>query len=117
VEKPAAGKKYRAAVIGEREIIYGFACAGLEIVPVDDPADAGRQLRTLAENDCAVIFVTESIYPHLRKEAEAYRESTLPAVILIPGTEGSTGRGAQRVRESVIRAVGSDILFQGGNNS
>ena len=36
-----------------------------------------------------------------------------PAVILIPGVYGNTGRGMAEVHKSVERAVGSDILFGG----
>ena len=42
-----------------------------------------------------------------------YRESLLPAVILIPGVSGNTGKGIEGVKKSVEQAVGSDILFGG----
>ncbi len=105
---------YKIAVMGDRDSIYGFASVGLEIVPVDDPAGAGRQLRALAEEGYAIIYVTEALYGHLGKELAAYAESSLPAIIPIPGVSGNTGIGIKQVKQSVEKAVGSDIIF-GGN--
>lgn len=34
-----------------------------------------------------------------------------PAIILIPGVSGNTGKGIESVKKSVEQAVGSDILF------
>jgi V/A-type H+-transporting ATPase subunit F len=34
----------------------------------------------------------------------------MPAIILIPGKDGSLGIGQENVTQSVVRAVGADIL-------
>ena len=106
---------YKIAVMGDRDSIYGFASVGLEIHPVDNVATAGRSLKALAESGYAVIFVTEALCPHIKKEIETYRESVLPAIIPIPGVSGNSGYGIAQVKKSVERAVGSDILFGGQN--
>ena len=102
---------YKIAVIGDRDSIYGFSAAGLEVFPVEDTAGAAELLRDLADNDYAVIFTTESLCPYIEKEMEMYRESTLPAIIPIPGVSGNNGYGMQQVKKFVVQAVGSDILF------
>ena len=102
---------YKIAVMGDRDSIYGFASVGLDIYPVDDLAHAGRQLRNLAENDYAIIYMTEALCAHLEKELETYREQPLPAIIPIPGVAGNTGLGMAQVKKSVEQAVGSDIIF------
>ena len=38
---------YKAAVMGDRDSIYGFAALGLDIFPETDPAQAAKRLRTL----------------------------------------------------------------------
>lgn len=101
----------RAAVMGDRDSIYGFAAIGLDIYPVGDVAKAGRQLRTLAEAGCAVIYVTEALCPYIQEEMAFYRDKKLPAIIPIPGAAGNTGLGMARVKKFVEQAVGSDILF------
>lgn len=102
---------YRIAVLGDRDSIYGFAALGLEIFPVSDAESGVRTLRSLAERDYAVIYITESLAKDLEEELERYQESLLPAIILIPGVRGNTGAGLQAVKRSVEQAVGSDIIF------
>lgn len=102
---------YKVAVLGDRDSIYGFAALGLDVFPVSESGDAARTLRTLAEQDYAVIYLTEALAKDLGEELDRYRESPLPAVILIPGVHGNTGMGIQAVKRSVEQAVGSDIIF------
>ena len=97
--------------MGDRDSIYGFAALGMEPFPITDPTEAARQLHHMAENNYAVIYMTEALGSQLQKELDRYREEELPAIILIPGTSGNTGIGMEQVRTSVIQAVGSDIIF------
>ncbi len=103
---------YRAAVMGDRDSIYGFAAIGLDIYPVDDPLRAGKQLRTLAEGGYAVIYVTEALCESVKEEMAFFRERKLPAILPIPGASGNTGLGMAQVKKYVEQAVGSDILSQ-----
>ena len=102
---------YKIAVMGDMDSIYGFAALGLDLFPMADPADAGKKLRELAENDYAVIYLTEGLAEKIEAEIDRYKESDLPAIILIPGVSGNTGRGIMAVKKSVERAVGTDIIF------
>ena len=101
---------YKAAVMGDRESIYGFAAVGLDIFPTEKDASAGHKLRELVKSGYAVIYITEQLYMHLKTDIEEYHESILPAVIPIPGASGSSGMGINMIKKSVERAVGSDIL-------
>ena len=102
---------YKIAVLGDRDSIYGFAALGLEVYPVADSETGARTLRNLAEQDYAVIYITEALAKDLESELDRYRESILPAVIPIPGVHGNTGMGIGMVKKSVEQAVGSDIIF------
>ncbi len=102
---------YRIAVIGDRDSIYGFAALGLDVFPVPDSETGSRTLRSLAERNYAVIYITEALAKDLEYELDHYRESLLPAVIPIPGVHGNTGMGINMVKKSVEQAVGSDIIF------
>lgn len=102
------------AVIGDRDSIYGFASIGLNIFPVDDKEAATDVFKKLTKGDYAVIYITEALAVELEEEIAEINEKMYPAVILIPGIFGNTGRGMAEVRKSVEKAVGSDILF-GGN--
>ena len=103
---------YRIAVLGDYDSIYGFAALGLDIFPEADPAQAAKRLRTLAGGNYAVVYITEALAAQIEEEIDKYRSAPLPAIILIPGLSGNTGKGIGSVRKSVEQAVGSDIIFQ-----
>lgn len=102
---------YKAAVMGDRDSVYGFAALGLEVFPTESADEASTTIRRLAENDYAVIYITEALAAQLHAEMEHYSESITPAIITIPGVTGNTGAGIAMVKKSVERAVGSDIIF------
>lgn len=101
---------YRIAVMGDRDSIYGFAALGLEIFPVEDAAPAMETLRSIANRDYAIIYITEALAAKIPDEINKYRDRTTPAIILIPGIVGNTGLGLYNVKRTVEKAVGSDIL-------
>ena len=102
---------YKIAVMGDYDSIYGFATLGLDTFPVNNPEYGATRLKRLAEDNYAVIYMTEALASDLKKEIEKYREVMKPAIILIPGISGNTGAGIAGVKKSVEQAVGSDILF------
>lgn len=102
---------YKVAVLGDRDSIYGFAAIGLDTYPVDDTTKAARLLKDLADQQYAVIYITESLQSVLESEIDQYVSKPLPAIIPIPGVSGNTGMGMRNVKKSVERAVGSDIIF------
>ena len=104
---------YKIAVVGDYDSIYGFATLGLRICPVRDREEIRDRLRSLAEDEYGIIYITEAAAVEVRDELEKYREKTLPAIIQIPGVSGNTGAGVEGVKKTVDQAVGSDILFGG----
>lgn len=102
---------YRAAVIGDRDSVYGFSALGLDVHIIEIDQDPSPVFRTLCEGEYAVVYVTETLASRLQREIEHYAPQRTPAVILIPGVTGNTGQGMQAVKNSVEKAVGSDIIF------
>ena len=102
---------YKAAVMGDRDSIYGFAALGLSIFPVTDTKEAADLLHELAGQEYAVIYMTEALTGALASEIAKYDRAMTPAVIPLPGAFGNTGCGIDRVRHFVEQAVGSDIIF------
>lgn len=54
---------YKIAVLGDRDSVYGFGAVGLEVFPIDDGETGARTLRRLAEEDYAVLYITEPCAP------------------------------------------------------
>lgn len=101
---------HKIGVLGDRESVSGFACIGLEVFAADDAKLAHKYLRTMAEQNYAVIFITEKLACALESEIEKYSQFVSPAIIPIPGVSGNTGDGLKNVSKFVEKAVGSDIL-------
>ncbi len=97
--------------MGDEDSIYGFKTLGLDVFPETDENEASKKLKNLADGGYAVIYITEALASKLEPEIEHYRSMKLPAIILIPGVSGNTGKGLGAVKKSVEQAVGSDILF------
>ena len=102
---------YKIAVLGDYDSIYGFAALGLDVFPQEDPEEAAKKLHELAGGGYAVTYMTEKLAAELDTVTDRYTERAFPAIILIPGVSGNTGRGVESVRKSVEQAVGADILF------
>ena len=101
---------YKTGVIGDRESILGFMALGVGVFEADNAVDAAHTLKKLANDDYAVIFIIDEIGAMIPDEIDKYKSKAIPAVILIPGKNGSNGAGLANIKKSVERAVGADIL-------
>ena len=102
----------KIAVIGGRETVMGFKALGLETYPAADAAEAGQTLRHLTRDsdDYAIIYIEENLAAQLSHEIDKFKDRPTPAIILIPGREGSLGIGRDNIQRAIERAVGADIL-------
>ncbi len=101
---------YKIAVIGDQDSVLGFKALGLEVHAAENVEQARRALHDLAHDNCAIIYLTEQLAAQMGAEIARYKDSLTPAIILIPGKEGSLGIGMANVKTAVERAVGADIL-------
>ena len=102
----------KIAVIGGAETVIGFKALGLEACPVASAEEAREVLRHLTRDseDYAIIYLEENLAAELEKDIDRYKDLPKPAIIPIPGREGSLGLGQSALKAAVERAVGSDIL-------
>ena len=101
-------KTYQIAVVGDWESVMGFRALGLSTYPVTSVDEAKKTIHDLA--DCAVIYLTEQLAKDMPDVLERYKDDLRPAIILIPGREGSLGIGRDNIQRAIERAVGADIL-------
>lgn len=102
----------KIAVIGGRETVMGFKALGLETYPVVNAQEASQTLRELTRDndDYAIIYIEENLAAQLSSEIDKFKDRPTPAIILIPGREGSIGLGQSALKAAVERAVGTNIL-------
>ena len=101
---------YQIAAVGDWESVMGFRALGLDTYPVTSPEEARKEVKRLAKTDCAVIYLTEKLAKEMPDIISRYKDETRPAIILIPGREGSLGIGKDSIQRAIERAVGADIL-------
>ena len=96
---------FKIGVIGDRESVQGFTALGLTTFAVTGPEEASAVLKSPEALEYAVLFAAACEHA-----IELHRQSRTPAVILIPGKDGSLGIGLSNVSKRVEKAVGSNIL-------
>ena len=102
---------YRIAVIGDWDSVMGFRALGLDTYPVTDAEEAREKVRELAKaGDCGIIYLTEQLAKDMDDVLARYKDELRPAIILIPGREGSLGIGKNNIQRAIERAVGTSIL-------
>ncbi len=101
---------YKMAVLGDRDSVCGFSCLGVETAVVYDETGAKEQFSRLVDENYGIIYVTEYYAELLKDEISLLEKAVTPAVILIPGVKGNTGKGMEIISRTVEKAVGSLIL-------
>ena len=95
---------YNISVIGDKDSVSAFGTVGFDVFICEDEKEALPVLKKCAENS-AIIYITEFLAEKLENEILKYSQ--------IPSVKGSSGMGMRNIRQSVIKAVGSDILSDG----
>ena len=101
---------YKIGVLGDKDSVLGFKALGLDVFPAESVEEARSILHELARGAYAIVYLTEQYAAHMQAEIARYKDELTPAIILIPGKEGSLGIGMANVKSAVERAVGADIL-------
>jgi V/A-type H+-transporting ATPase subunit F len=105
---------YKIAVMGAPDAVMGFKALGLDTFPVRGEQDARATLKMLTRPDqkdeYAIIYVEENLAQALEADIARFKDSPRPAIILIPGKDGSLGLGQSALQAAVERAVGANIL-------
>ena len=102
----------KIAVIGSSQTVMGFKALGLEACPAATVEEAREALKRLTAEDSeyAIIYIEENLSVQLKAEIDKFKDSPTPAIILIPGRDGSSGLGLSALKAAVERAVGTNIL-------
>lgn len=99
------------AVIGDASSIAGFTALGLTVMPASSAQEAAAMLKAAADGGHAVIFVTEGLAKDMLEGITQYSKKALPIVLTIPDNEGNAGAAIMKLRRTVEKALGADILF------
>ena len=105
---------YKIGVIGGPDTVIGFKALGLDTFPVREVDEAKHILKKLtrseAEEEYAILYIEEGLAQARAAEIDKFKDRPRPAIILIPGKDGSLGLGQSALTAAVERAVGANIL-------
>lgn len=110
---------YRLAIVGPNDMVSGFQALGVEAFDATDQHQALEQLRIIRHinNDSAdsrtyaVVCVIDDVLRGVdQTEYAKVVAGALPAVVVLPGPNGSSGVAVERLRLLAQKAVGSSII-------
>lgn len=111
--------EYKIAIVGPADTVSGFRALGVETFSATNAEEAMDQLRHIkqqtldleSKNKYAVVCIIEDLVTLVdQTEYAKVVEGALPAVVLLPGPEGSSGFALERLRRLAEQAVGSAII-------
>ncbi len=102
---------HKIGVIGDKDSVLAFKAVGFSVFEAAAPEEAEKVLHTLVKENYAVIYITEQIAAKILPVLNMYKSGKIPAIIPIPGNQGSLGIGMSIIEKSVEKAVGANILF------
>lgn len=111
-----ADKSMRIGAVGEEDAVLVFRAIGASVIPALTGDEATAALHRLYQEGVPVVFITEAAARLIPETLQKYEQMPGMAVIPIPGIRGTDGYGARRVRDSVIKAIGADILINHEGN-
>lgn len=113
-------KAYTIAIVGPKEVISGFKALGVTTFPAETSEkalEAMVEIKNNVESDAAdaisyaLVILIESLAVGIASDdLRRVTKGALPAVVVLPGIEGSQGSGQAKLRELAEKAVGTDIL-------
>jgi V/A-type H+-transporting ATPase subunit F len=111
--------QYKIAIVGPTDMVSGFRALGVEAIDAQTGEAALEELRRIkkltldpaSDVKYAVVCVIEDLLTNIDPAEYAKVVSgPLPAVIVLPGPEGSKGVAIARLRRLAEQAVGSAII-------
>lgn len=100
----------KIGVIGDKSSVLPFQFFGFDVRHAVSSKEIRLCIEEMAAADYGIIFITEAAALQAEKSIARYKQAISPAIILIPGREGSQGIGLAAIQENVERAIGQNIL-------
>jgi hypothetical protein len=100
-------------------MVSGFKALGVEAFDATGPTEALEQLRTIRKLNAeegvvapyAIVCVIDDVLQGVdQAEYAKVVAGALPAVVVLPGPNGSSGVAVERLRMLAQKAVGSSII-------
>ena len=111
--------QYHIAIVGPTDTVSGFKALGVDAFDAQNSEEALDQLKHIKQQTLdpestrkyAVVCIIEDLVTQVDQgEYAKVVAGALPAVVLLPGSGGSSGFAIERLRMLAEKAVGSAII-------
>ncbi|MDD2777614.1 MAG: V-type ATP synthase subunit F [Methanocellales archaeon] len=103
---------YKIGIIGDKDEILCFKALGVVTYGAKDVEEASSMLSKACDENFGIIFISEGFAKNLDEQISGIE---MPIIIEIPDKKGITGFGIEKLRRTVEKAVGTNILSKKGD--
>ena len=104
----------KMAMIGDGDSILAFRAGGIDCYSTQG-ADVKELIKKTAKQ-YRIIFITEKVAKEYEEILSAYVSEPYPIFLAVPDKGGSNGYGREKMKKSMDKALGVDILFSNNND-
>ncbi len=101
----------KIAIIGDRDLVEGFAAAGFQVFSPEDKTEAiTLSLDEVVQGNFSLCFILERYALKISEKIRELEERIYPAIVVVPDYRRDFGQSAESLKEIVIRAIGSESI-------
>ena len=108
--------KGKVAVIGEKDMIFGFKAMGFKTYSPRHLDEAREILKNLEQENVVLCFLHQSYFKTLQEEREALEKRFVPVVVGFSDYRKITDHLENMMKEMAVKATGSDALVKRRGN-
>lgn len=101
----------KIVALGPKEEIAGLASLGVEVAPVESPAELEAALPERARDPApALILVSETVAGEARDLIAGLRRPGGAVILLVPSHRGSAGMALEWMKHGMEQSIGVDLI-------
>lgn len=100
----------KIAILGSERSILGFKALGVQAFSVKTQEDFEKVKNNIEKDNYAVVFVTSKVAERFSKDLQDFYERSLPAVLIVPGSEKESKKGWEQLKRIIEKAAGTSII-------
>ncbi len=105
-------KKTKMAAIGEQDIMLIFTAIGVDVFPAAEKELVQKALKEVVKADYGICFITETMAMQVDDMIREYSTRMTPSIVVVPGIGEKNNYAIERLRQSIVKAVGADIISE-----
>jgi len=99
----------KIAIVGDKDLVEGFAAAGFQVFfPEDKKEEIASVLNEVLRNNFSLCFILERFALKVREQIRELGRNTYPVIVLLPDYREDVGLTEELLKEVIVRATGTE---------